>query len=361
VLFSSFAAFHRGSKESYAHLERLYVGNLERPLKDSPADSPFERDVRALGAKLAAAGLFKADPVWYFIKTASTLALGAMVVALCMWSGGGFVTKMGAALLLALFWQQCGWLSHDYGHHAVFSNRRVNDAFIVVLGSLQAFDTSWWKAKHDRHHAVPNCHETEFDAHDGDPDIDTLPFLAWSKKMARKAKETILSSSTDKKTDNNSAGTSLLAATLSKQNWMYFPLLCFARFSWAFQSWSFAFDAPTRPDPKEKDPKKQRSAPVLYPTAERIGLVLHWVLYAALIVTTMDIITGICFVLVSQLAAGFFLALVFGVGHNGMEVVENDGSRYGHYELQVRTTRDVEDTLFNGWFCGGLHYQGELL
>ena len=36
---------------------------------------------------------------------------------------------------------------------------------------------------------MPNLHASSADASDGDPDIDTLPILAWSLKMAEQAKD----------------------------------------------------------------------------------------------------------------------------------------------------------------------------
>jgi fatty acid desaturase len=42
-----------------------------------------------------------------------------------------------------------------------------------LIGNVfQGFSVSWWKAKHNQHHATPNV--AGFD-----PDIDTMPFLAW--------------------------------------------------------------------------------------------------------------------------------------------------------------------------------------
>jgi len=37
--------------------------------------------------------------------------------------------------------------------------------------------------KHNSHHAVPNLVQSVPGAADGDPDIDTMPFLAWSAQM----------------------------------------------------------------------------------------------------------------------------------------------------------------------------------
>ena len=56
--------------------------------------------------------------------------------------------------------------------------------------------------------------------------------------------------------------------------------------------------------------------------------------------------------------AGLLLAVAFGVGHNGMAVYDADKAP-GFAELQVTTTRNVDETPFTSWFMGGLHYQIE--
>ena len=85
---------------------------------------------------------------------------------------------MGSAFLLGLFWQQTGWLAHDFLHHQVFKQRWANNWVGLFLGNVaQGFSADWWKSKHNTHHAAPN------ELADGgdrvvDPDIDTLPLLA---------------------------------------------------------------------------------------------------------------------------------------------------------------------------------------
>ena len=95
--------------------------------------------------------------LWKFLSTAS---IAALAIVICV-ATTGFALKMVAALLLALFWQQSGWLSHDFGHHQVFRSRFLNDCVILLTGNLwQGFSTQWWKHKHNTHHAIPNVHET---------------------------------------------------------------------------------------------------------------------------------------------------------------------------------------------------------
>ena len=76
-------------------------------------------------------------------KLASTLAIVAASIYVTV-TGHSFLTSMCGALLLALFWQQCGWLAHDFAHHQVFRNRRYNDYVVLFVGNfLQAFSLEW--------------------------------------------------------------------------------------------------------------------------------------------------------------------------------------------------------------------------
>ena len=67
------------------------------------------------------------------------------------------------------------------------SSVRASLACAVKLLREQGFSVKWWKDKHNRHHAVPNVHGSG-DGLNGDPDIDTMPLLAWSIKMAETGK-----------------------------------------------------------------------------------------------------------------------------------------------------------------------------
>lgn len=70
----------------------------------------------------------------------------------------------------------------------------------------------------------------------------------------------------------------------------------------------------------------------------------------------MPIVNAICYFFFAQMACGLMLALVFGLGHNGMAVYPAD-QRPDFWKLQVTTTRNVTSNWFSDWFCGGLQYQ----
>jgi acyl-lipid Delta6-acetylenase / acyl-lipid (9-3)-desaturase len=335
-----FVAFHPSS--AMKELERFYIGEIDdtvlpqgRQNRLEPEKQRlFEKGYRELRAKMVALGLFNADPLYYVYKVLSNLILLSISIRLAMISS--LVANLAGAIFLGLFWQQCGWLAHDFLHHQVFKNRLYGDLMGIILGDLfQGFSVQWWKSKHNTHHAVPNLHESSPAAADGDPDIDTMPILAWSLKMAETAK-------------SSSFGRFMI----QWQAFFYFPVLLFARLAWAHQSWVFVFGGMGQWSVKNA---KLDQSKMQYPTLEKLGLLGHYSgLFA--IMYQMPFLNAILFFLVAQTSCGLFLALVFGLGHNGMAVYPAN-QRPDFWKLQVSTTRNVTSNWFADWFCGGLQYQ----
>lgn len=333
-----FAAFHPLGATSY--LDPFYIGELVPGSDKKPeAQASFERAYRDLRGKLITGGFFKANPLYYVWKVVSTVALAVGAWVLVAWSQSLGV-QMLSAFLVALFWQQCGWLAHDFLHHQVFKNRAFGDLAGIVIGNVfQGFSTAWWKNKHNTHHAVPNLVESSPDAQDGDPDIDTMPILAWSLKMADRAQQY-----------------SWGPFFVKHQALLYFPILLVARISWLMQSFLFVFDSvPGASLWATKGATAERQA-IKNVGLEKVGLLIHYLWYGALMLCHMSLPRAILYFLASQMMCGFLLALVFGLGHNGMAVYDAD-ARPDFWKLQVTTTRNVTGSWLVQWFCGGLGYQ----
>jgi len=337
-----FAAFHPMS--ALKDLQSFEIGTLDESIIPSSLyanklkpekQKAFEKAYRELRAKLLSMGLFNASPIYYVYKVTSNLVLLGLAIA-CAVLSDNFAVNMIGAVILGLFWQQCGWLAHDFLHHQVFKNRVYGDIAGLIIGDLwQGFSVQWWKSKHNAHHAVPNLHSSVPGACDGDPDIDTMPLLAWTLKMAETAK-------------NSKTGRFLI----NWQSLFYFPILLFARLAWAHQSWVFVWGGFGQHSVEGAaiDRKKMK-----YPLSERACLVLHYVgLFT--ILSYMPVVNAICYFILAQTSCGLFLAIVFGLGHNGMAVYPAD-QRPDFWKLQVSTTRNVTSNWFVDWFCGGLQYQ----
>lgn len=336
-----FAAFHPASAQKL--LEKFEIGDLDESVipsglfanKLKPEDQKrFEKAYRELRAKLQAAGLFTASYPYYAYKVLSNLLI--LWVASELATSSNFLVNMAGAILLGLFWQQCGWLAHDFLHHQVFKTRALGDLMGIVVGNVfQGFSVHWWKTKHNSHHAVPNLEASTPESSDGDPDIDTMPLLAWTLRMAEGAKDS-----------------AFRRGMIQWQAFYFFPVLLFARMAWAHQSWVFVFGGYGQHSVKGADADRER---IQYPALEKLGLLLH---YAGLfyILNHMPLFTAIAYLLVAQTSCGLFLAIVFSLGHNGMAVYPAN-ERPDFWKLQVTTTRNVTSTPFVDWFCGGLQYQ----
>ncbi|KAJ1345323.1 hypothetical protein BSLG_000836 [Batrachochytrium salamandrivorans] len=320
----AFEAFH-GPKAA-ALLIKYHVGNLAPSEIIQP--TAFLKEVHKLRTTIKQKGWEKASPLFYAWKLVTNFSILATSLFLLALYSRNFVALVVSSSLLALFWQQSGWLAHDFLHHQVFKTRAYNNAMGYFIGNVcQGFSVAWWKDKHCTHHSATNIH-------DRDPDIDTMPYLAWSEHALEGFAEI----------DDQQVAEFLV----QNQPILYFPLLTFARVMWALQSFVWT-----------TQPAAERTFPTL-PMIERICLFIHysWLFGSAFCFATP--LRGFLWILLGQLFCGVFLASVFSLNHNGMPVYSTaDAQKMEFYEISIRTGRNVEPTHFNNWFTGGLNYQIE--
>lgn len=345
-----FAAFH--AQGSQAMIKKFYIGDLilESTKKDQ-RQLDFEKGYRDLRAKLVMMGMFKASKGFYAYKCLFNMCMWLTAVAMVYFSDS-MAVHVGSALLLGLFWQQCGWLAHDFLHHQVFKHRKYGDLAGIFWGDLmQGYSMQWWKNKHNGHHAVTNLHNSSLESLDGDPDIDTMPLLAWSLKQAQSFRVA-----------NNGKDSAFVRTAIRFQAFTYFPILLLARISWLNESFKTAYGIGA----SSKNAKAEMERKGLqYPLLEKVGIALHYTWMAVLSTGfgQWSIPYSMMYFFTATCSCGFFLATVFGLGHNGMSVYDAD-SRPDFWNLQVTTTRNIIGghgipQWFVDWFCGGLQYQVE--
>jgi len=340
-------------------LKQFYIGDLVDDEDEVAAMTPeemktkedqvaFEKAYRRLRSQMKKAGLFKINYWYYAYKIASQFLL----VGLAAWcaSSPTYAGFFSGAALLGLFWQQSGWLCHDVCHNQLAQQNgqpfsHWNQALGLMFGNLaQGFSVKWWKDKHNRHHAVPNVHGSG-DGLNGDPDIDTMPLLAWSLKMAETGK------------DSNTA-----RFMIGIQKFSYIPLLTIARLSWLQQGIQFCwnvesdgiFTNATKSEELNKLQKAALSGTEKY--IEQALLILHHVWVFSLCSLRPSFLSGLGFWFSAQATCGILLFLVTSLGHNGLVVYEAN-ERPDYWKLQVTTTRNISGNWFVHWLCGGLEYQ----
>lgn len=314
-----FTSFHAAS--SWALLNKYYIGYLASP---EVPNQELSEDFRRLRINLRKQGLFKADGLFYLWRT--ILNLSILLTSIAVLNGGvgddpPISRVLISAFLLALFFQQSGWLAHDFLHHQVFIDRKWNHICGYLTGNLfQGFSVDWWTSKHNTHHAVTNEIDGSHSA--VDPDIDTLPLLAWSQEMLetlKKPSERVL---------------------IRYQHYIFLPIMLLARFSWAQQSFSHSVS-------KFLNNEKHHE----------LGLIiLHYFWHFGIVFLSLSFTKAVFFLVMCQAFAGFMLALAFVQSHNGMEV---HGKDLDFVTAQVISTRNIKYTPFVDFFMGGLNFQIE--
>jgi fatty acid desaturase len=188
-----------------------------------------------------------------------------------------------------------------------------------------------WKSKHNTHHALCNIHGD-------DPDIDTLPLIAWSEHALE-----LFAELPGKKVANIFVG---------YQAWLYVPILLLARTSWLLQSvmWNMPFNLSPVKSPFY----------VHRPAFERTALIIHYTWLLLFVFTRFTLWQGLLYFAATQCFAGFLTGMVFSLNHNGRPIVsKEDSEKTDFFTLQVITSRDVICSPFVNWFTGGLNLQIE--
>lgn len=317
-----FNAFH--SPEAHKKLKDLKGVPDTTESKDPQAN---HQKYEELTARLKAAGLLDRSPYYYFYKTTTTLGLFFLSILL-LWNGNWLLSSIA----LGLFWQQAGWLSHEYCHHCVFNDRKLNTSFGLVLGNLlQGYSISWWKDRHNTHHAITNVLEA-------DPDIDNLPVFMWTTHDFHRLATW------------NSKLTNILGATLPYQAFYFLPFCALLKLIWCLQSVLFALSM------KHSISKSYRSRANI-----ELGLLAaHWIGYATFFFFLPSVSSMFYYFFISEGIGGFCIAVIVFFNHYACEQFPNtEKTQMSFLELQLRTTRNASPGVLIDWFAGGLNYQVE--
>ena len=81
-------------------------------------------------------GMFKCNKGYYAFKIVSNFALLAAAIGMFTLYCDQLWAYVISAFLISLFWQQSGWLAHDFLHHQVFKSRRANRIFGLLVGDI---------------------------------------------------------------------------------------------------------------------------------------------------------------------------------------------------------------------------------
>src|SRR5947208_6780650 len=225
-------------------------------------------DYAELKRRIVALGLLKRQPSYYAVKFGMTAGLlGAALFALVV-SGDDPWMRLSEAALLAFVTVQIGLLAHDLSHQQIVGTGRWNVVGGLILGNLlMGVSRAWWRDNHDTHHAHPNDL-----GHD--PNVNII-FLGSTAEQA-----------------------------LSRPRWVQWiirhqvallvPIFCLEFFNMHQQSIEYALG------------RKRGTV-----RGEGPMLLVHFVLYCALLYFTLGVGGSIAFALVHHFLAGLYMATLF--------------------------------------------------
>ena len=278
-----------------------------------PADLPTGHYAE-LKRRVKEAGLLEPQPLYYSLKIAFTvsLAIPGIVVLLITRNLG---LQLLDALYLAFVFAQISFIGHDVGHRQVLRPGPACTVLELVCGNLLVgVSSSWWMTKHNQHHSHPN--RTDFD-----PDV-MLPVIAFSLRRAH--------------------GMNWAQRLMVRNQHVLYPFLTLLECV-VLRVSSVQFLAMGR---------GRRWLLELALMAFHLGL------YAWLIFHQFGVNPGIAFVVVHQMAFGFYMGSVFAPNHKGMLVIEDDRN-FDFLLEQVLTSRNVSPSPIADFVYGGLNYQIE--
>ncbi len=260
-------------------------------------------------------GLLDRQPAYYAAKTALTLGLLAVSLALLFVLGDTWFQLLNAVYLAFVF-VQISLLAHDFGHRQFsFRSPWKNDWLTLVFGNLLlGISRQWWIDKHNDHHGHPN-------QLDVDPDVD-IPLLAFEEEQAL-----------DKR--------GFARFVVKYQAALIFPLSLLQTISMLRSSIEFLAA------------KKAKST-----LLEALTICAHFALYFGLLFSVLEPLQALLFIAVHRGLFGIYMVSIFAPNHKAMPLLERD-SKVDFLRRQVLTSRNVIAHPITDFCYGGLNYQIE--
>jgi len=163
--------FHIRSKKADKMLKALPSKDIDPAL----AGDALSKDYEKLRQELEDEGYFRTNlaHITYRISevVAMYLAFGALV-----WSGYWWL----AVLVGGIAQGRCGWLQHEGGHYSLTGNIKLDRHLqMITYGLGCGMSGCYWRNQHNKHHATPQ-------KLGADPDLQTMPLLAFHKIIGKK-------------------------------------------------------------------------------------------------------------------------------------------------------------------------------
>ncbi|KAJ5115071.1 hypothetical protein NUU61_000830 [Penicillium alfredii] len=308
--------------------EQIVFDTAKYPSLDIACQEDIKHKYRKLNERIQAEGLYDCNYFAYFVECCrytlfATLSYGFLRM-------GWWATS---AFWLGCFWHQLVFTAHDAGHMGITHNFHVDSVIgIIIADYLGGLSLGWWKRNHNVHHIVTNAPEH-------DPDIEHMPFFAISHRFLTSLRSTYY--------ERIMTFDAVAKFTLKFQDYLYYPIMLFARFNLYRLSWEYLL--------KGQAPKKGPAWWHLW--LEVGGQIFFWTWfgYGVLYKSIPDWNSRFIFLLVSHMVTSP-LHVQITLSHFAMSTADL-GIHESFPQKMLRTTMDVDCPTWLDFFHGGLQFQ----
>jgi len=169
--------FHIRSRKANKMLAAL----PSRPAQEDYQQDALSQDFEKLRQDLLEEGYFNVNPAHVAYRIVEVAVMYYAAFAL-IWQGwwwvGGFIAGIAQG--------RCGWLQHEAGHYSLTGNIKVDRHLqMLIYGLGCGMSGCYWRNQHNKHHTTPQ-------KLGADPDLQTLPLVAFHKIIGKKGSKTWL-------------------------------------------------------------------------------------------------------------------------------------------------------------------------
>ncbi|KAJ9065389.1 hypothetical protein DSO57_1020113 [Entomophthora muscae] len=303
--------------EDIGLMEPIKRARIEKKVRLSEAYHNLEKT-------LIADGIYEPNHRFYIRELIKCMCLFITSLYLAFFGPRHLLNFCTSALLMSLYWHQSALFFHDLAHRYVTFDAKFDYIVAVILSNLfSGTCVGWWKHNHNIHHIVTNDPEC-------DPDIQHMPFLAYSTKF--------FSSLYSKYYGHEMTFDLPSRFLVSIQHYLFYVIMMFARFNLYALGIRHLL---SRPCPMKR---------------LEVACVSSFFIWFSLMLSTFpDWKCRIAFVVFTHFPQAILhLQLVMSHSFMPIESVEEDDL---FVLRQLRTSIDIDCPEWLDWFHGGLNFQ----
>lgn len=317
----AFVEFHCRSEKAQKMLKALpnrpVPATGKKPTEEEERLARLTKNYAAFRKQLVTEGWF--NPSYAHVAYRSLEIVALFTFAIFLLTVNTRLFFVPAAMICGIATGRCGWWMHEGGHVSITGNflvdRRLQELFFG-LGS--AMSAAWWRVQHNKHHCAPQKLQH-------DVDLDTLPLIAFNKKIVEKAKKN-----------------KFIKMWIPLQNYLFGPLTCFI----VALFWQLYLH------PRHMSRTKRYF--------EMFSVMMRYV--ATYLIGTYIVGASlghiIFFHLMSVSFGGSYIFTNFALSHSHLPVLDKD--QHVHWtEYGSNYTINITPHLFTNWWMGYLNFQIE--